>query len=181
MNTNTEIARAALVRTDFTPFLHEARAVAQLTFDQLGVPHLIDTVNFELNNRLLKVAADARVHPVTKKARIRLGTKYLVLADEQSRIETFVHEAVHVADSHLNPDTWRKGTGHNKSWFDLMSKVGYPDASPSHYIDMNVFRTYYKYKCPCGKDITLTKNRLTRIRNRTNFYLCPQCNTLINA
>lgn len=178
MNTAKAVHRS----TDFSPYLEEARATTQLTFEQLGVPHLLDSTQFVLNNRVIRRAADARVRHMLsgKRLIITLGTKYLSLAGEDERISTYVHEAVHLVDEHFNPASWNKGTGHNQTWKDLMAKAGYPNPSITHGVDMTAFKTRYRHLCPCGyKKLIISAQRAGLIRNRTRSYLCPRCSRII--
>lgn len=176
------IARQIHASTDFSQYLDEAKAVAQLTFEQLGVPHLIDSTTFELNNRFVGRAADASVsfRSGERVGTIRIGTKYLAVAPQECRIQTFVHEAVHIADAHFNPWTWNKGNGHNATWFNLMRHAGYPNARPTCSVNLNDFKTFYRHYCPCGKIITISSNLFGRIRNQTRFYSCPKCGNYVS-
>ena len=175
------IAQQIHATTDFTVYLNEAKAVAQLTFEQLGMPELIDKVDFELNNRIVRRAADAsvRIYYNGKRGRIRLGTKYLALAGEEDRVQTFIHEAVHIVDGFANPDTWNLRGGHNRSWYELMRKAGVTNPSPCHTVDMSAFRPTYRHLCACGKIVTLTAHKAGLIRNHTRGYLCPKCRSRI--
>ncbi len=162
--------------TNFSTFVEEARAVIDLTFDQLDVPELKGLTRIELNNRFLRRAADATYSTFKRQGRIRISTKYLTLAGEKDRIQTFVHEAAHVADGYLNPFAKRVLKGHGPTWSRLMAKAGYPNAPVCTQVSLDVFRELWRHNCKCGKVHSLSKNRFTRMFvTNTRRYVCSVC------
>lgn len=187
---------------DFNQEMHEAIAIMDSTFEQLGVPQLKSCTSIEFNPRFIKRAGDAKLRYfgtwerqatggdkwVNKASgKIRLGTKYFSVASEKDKMQTVVHEACHIANNYLfhTNNVWRNfeydikqeraTEGHGPGWAKLMAKMGVP-ADRFHCMNTMQFKTYFKYNCPCGKwSFHFTAQRAGRQKNGTSHYCCPKC------
>jgi len=185
---------------DFNPIKEEqdAKAIVQLTFEQLGLPDLHKVTAIEFNNRFQNRAGDAKLtqgynyDSVTKTGgfnryvgKIRLSSKYFAVVSEAEKMETIVHEACHIANDYLrytNAD-WRNNVynfkqekqtdGHGPGWERLMNNLGYK-ANRYHCTSVVQFKSYYAWKCKnCDKTGMVSAQLGGRMINQGQVRLCP--------
>jgi predicted SprT family Zn-dependent metalloprotease len=182
---------------DFNEEMHNAIAIMDSTFEQLGVPQLKGLTHIEFNPRFTRRAGDAKLSRrgmwegniwVNKHSgKIRLGTKYFSVASDEDKMQTVVHEACHIANDYMfhTNTQWRNveydikqeraTDGHGPGWAKLMGRMGLP-ANRFHCMNVVQFKTYFHYSCPCGEwKFNFTTQRAGRQINGTNSYCCPKC------
>lgn len=195
---SSQLAKQLFSDFDSNKAEQEAKAIMQLTFEQLGLPELHKVTAIEFNNRFQNRAGDAKLTQgyhydnVTKTGgfnryvgKIRLSSKYFAVVSEAEKMETVVHEACHIANNYLRytDANWRNNVydfkqekqteGHGPGWAQLMKKVGY---TPNRFHCTNVvqFKSYYAWKCKrCDKSGMVSAQLGGRWINNGQVRQCP--------
>lgn len=176
---NNQIAKL-IAGTNYNKLEEEARAVIDLVYDQLKVPHLKEITDITWNNRLSRVGGTAIYtygkgfanHAKPKRGTIDLSTKIFSVFSEEERIQAVGHEAVHIVDSYFGNPHHKKTNGHGPTWVELMKRAGF-EPLRYHCADTKLFRKRYETNCSsCGKRWEISSNMMGRLVNGTRGAVC---------
>jgi predicted SprT family Zn-dependent metalloprotease len=145
--------------------------------DSTGHPELRYKIFWNWNNRFTDKAGDAKITS-SGTGRIRLGSKVLALADEQTVIDTIVHETCHIIDLFINGRDNSGTDGHGPKWQELMKRCG---VVPERYhcINTDCLRKRFEASCAC-KTHKITANSLTKMKRGVK-YRCLLCKTFLRC
>lgn len=134
-----------------------------------------------------KYPAKHPLHPFTGRkpgGLIKINTKVFQRAPETECIETLTHEIAHIL-ANLKAG---KCVGHKRGWKEMMKKLGYPNPSRCHTVDVkDLARRQKRYilKCPgCQWLSKITAARRTRwykkLKKGLTEIRCTKCSYLLS-
>ena len=150
-----------------------------------GVPELCSRINVVWSNRLTRAVAYGGYNYHTGWGTIKISRKlFPAMKTDDSRRDTILHETAHVITNYLHPGLREKCGGHGPMWYAYATKVGCSGKVlvPTEELDATPFRRRqqrFPIRCKCGMACLVSKNKLTRMRNRT--YVCTKCKAVIEV
>ena len=149
------------------------RQIIAQTCKTCNAEHLAARVRYGFSNRFTRQIGVAKTD-----YSIVFSTKWFRILNDLEITETIVHETCHLVALYLYG---RKAFNHKHQWRSLMRVCGYDNANRCVVKTTNPFARHQKrvvITCGCGVQLSLTQNRLGRMRNGAK-YQCGRCKSPI--
>lgn len=121
----------------------------------------------------------------TGMGKIKISRKlFPAMVTDSCRKDTILHETAHIIANYLHPGLHERYNGHGPIWYEYALKVGCSGqrSVPLEELDVTPFRRRqqrFPVRCKCGMACLVSKNKLTRMRNRV--YTCTKCGAKIEV
>jgi predicted SprT family Zn-dependent metalloprotease len=160
--------------------------IAIWTCQTLGVPHFVEMIDVDVNNRLKVTLATASSPFVDGKRTYLLSINQELWrrANDEEKRKTLIHEICHLVEFYLHGRVQNIKKGHGPIWDNYMRMCGLdPKSERFHNLECSdLRRKQHKWaaKCPCGSIKTVKTTKARRIMAGKR-YRCVRCRGLVEV
>lgn len=165
------------------------RELIEYSCDEAGCPELANNIRVEWSNRFTRRLGDANYLSSKQIGRVRFSTKLWPSMSEEKQDDLVLHETAHVISFYKKgkENVLAEGRGgHGPTWGKIAKQIGaeperYAKSTDAAFAEHRRRVTRYKLSCSgCGRKHTISKTKLTRMRNATSknknvYWFCKTC------